>query len=218
MLEDAVEASSRAEQLYDELCEQNKWIIGQREALRAAVNGEALATSLGILARVATASLGEGTRAAFYLADETGKVLHHIVGMSAEYAAAVDGFAIGPESLACGLATHTGEAVITVDVRDDPRWARWRWLAERFGYRGCWSFPVNSSAGAFIGTLALYHPQPRDMTGRNRQLASSLTSTAAIVISRHNEAETRKLAETAFRRSERQLRAYLAGASMSSTA
>lgn len=211
VLEDVVAARSRAEELYGELCEQNKWIIGQREALEAAVNGEPLATSLSILTRIAAASLGEGTRAAFYLADETGTVLHHIVGMGAEYAAAIDGCATAPESLACGLATHTGEAVITVDVRDDPRWERWRWLAERFGYRGCWSFPLNTVAGNFIGTMALYHPQPRDVTSRNRQLAALLRSTASIVIARHKEAETRKFAEMAFRRSEQQLRAYQAG-------
>jgi signal transduction histidine kinase/DNA-binding response OmpR family regulator len=211
VLEDAVEARSRAEQLYGELREQNVWINGQREALEAAVNGEPLATSLGILTRVVTAALGEGTRAAFYLADETGKVLNHVVGMGAEYAEAVDGFAIGPESLACGLATHIGAAVITVDVQDDPRWEPWRWLAERFGYRGCWSFPLNTAAGKFIGTMAMYHPRPRDATSRNQQLAALLTSTASIVIARHKEAETRKFAETAFRRSEQQLRAYLAG-------
>lgn len=211
VLEDVVEARSRAEQLYGELCEQNRWTIGQREALEAAVNGEPLATSLGILTRVAVASLGEGTRAAFYLADETGKVLHHIVGMSADYAAAVDAFAIGPESLACGLATHTGEAVITVDVHSDPRWEPWRWLADRFGYRGCWSFPVDSAAGKFIGSLALYHPEPRDVTSRNCELAALLTSTASIVISRHKEAEKRKLAETAFRRNEHSLRARVPG-------
>jgi PAS domain-containing protein len=137
--------------------------------------------------------------------------LHHIVGMDDEYAAAVDGFAIGPESLACGLAAHTGEALITVDVREEARWEQWQWLAERFGYRGCWSFPLNTSAGKFIGTMALYHAEPRDATDRVRQLAALLTSTASIVIARHNEAETRKQAEIAFRRSEQQLRAYLAG-------
>lgn len=211
VLEDVVEARSRAEQLYGELCEQNKWIIGQREALEAAVNEKPLATSLGILTNVAAASLGEGTRAAFYLADETGKFLHHIVGMPPEYAMAVDGFAIGPELLACSLAMHTGKAVITVDVREDPCWAPWRWLAERFSYRGCWSFPVNTFMGTFVGTLALYHPQPRDVTRHSLQLTALLTSTASIVIARHKEAETRKTTAMAFRRSEQQLRAYLAG-------
>jgi two-component system CheB/CheR fusion protein len=41
-------------------------------------------------------------RAAIYLA--RGRGLHHLVGLPAEYAREVDGFAIGPESLACGLA------------------------------------------------------------------------------------------------------------------
>ena len=53
--------------------------------------------------------------------------------MPEAYAKAVDGFQIGPESLACGLATHTGQPVLTTDVNEDPRWEPWRWLAAKAG-------------------------------------------------------------------------------------
>jgi signal transduction histidine kinase/DNA-binding response OmpR family regulator len=210
VLEDAVEARNRAEGLYGELCEYADWIHGQREALEAAINEAPLEESLGALIRTATAAMGPGTRAAIYLANEEGTTLHHIVGMSAEYARVIDGFRIGPESLACGLATHTGEPVLTVDVREDPRWEPWRWLAERFGYRGCWSFPVNTTAHKLVGSLAIYSPQPREAARRELQLASLLTNTASIILSRYKEAEVRKQAEAALRKSEEQLRAYLA--------
>src|SRR5262249_16839745 len=153
-----------------------------------------LETSLGALVRTATASMGRGTRGAFYLANEEGTTLHHVVGMPATYAAAVDGFRIGPESLACGLATHTGQPVLTTDVMTDPRWEDWREMAAQFDYRGCWSFPIHTSAGKFVGTFALYFQQPREAEDRDLELASLLVHTAAIIISRHAEAEARKRA------------------------
>src|SRR5262249_55120909 len=45
--------------------------------------------------------------------------LQHVVGMSESYAECVDGFRIGPDSLACGLAVYTGQPVITADVTED---------------------------------------------------------------------------------------------------
>ena len=73
--------------------------------------------------------------------------------MGDAYGEAVDGSAIGPESLACGLATHTGGPVITPDVMAEPLWEPWVWLADQFGYRGCRSFPVFAATGTFIGSL-----------------------------------------------------------------
>ena len=175
------------------------WLTGQREALTAAVEDSRLETPLGVLVRTAVEGLGEGVRAAFYLADEDGKTLRHVVGMSEEYARKVDGFAIGPDSLACGLATHLGTPVLTVDVETEPRWEPWRWLAEEFGYRGCWSFPIRSTAGSLVGTLALYWPEPREATARELEVAELMTNTAAIVIARHREAEERTRAQADLR-------------------
>ncbi len=188
------------------LRDREAWLRGQREALEAALNGAPLEASLGALVRTATEHLGPGTRAAFYLANADGTRLHHVVGMPPAYAEAVDGFLIGPESLACGLATHTGEPVLTPDVMTDPRWGPWRAMAERFDYRGCWSFPVHSTAGKFVGTFAAYARQPREATPRDLALASVLTDTASIIISRHREAEARRQAEEALRDSEEALR------------
>ncbi len=187
------------------------WLRGQREALEAALNGAPLETSLGALVRAATAELGPGTRAAFYLTNAEGTSLHHVVGMPAAYAEAVDGFAVGPDSLACGLATHTGQPVLTTDVMTDPRWGPWRGMAERFDYRGCWSFPIHTSAGKFVGTFAVYSRQPREAIRRDLDLASLLTQTASIIISQHTEAQVRKQAEEALRASEGRLAADLAG-------
>jgi hypothetical protein len=76
------------------------WIAGQKEAFEAALNGEPLEASLGVLVRAAAQHLGPGTRAAFYLADLCDMTLHHVVGMAASYRECVDGFKIGADSLA----------------------------------------------------------------------------------------------------------------------
>jgi PAS domain-containing protein len=196
------------------LRDREAWLRGQHEALEAALNGGPLESSLGALVSTATDALGEGTRAAFYLANGEGTSLHHVVGMPVAYAEAVDGFRVGPESLACGLAMHTGEPVLTADVTTDPRWEPWRQMAERFDYRGCWSFPIHTSAGKFVGTFAVYSRNPREATGRDLELASVLTHTASIIISQHTESRGRERAEHALSESDERLRLALAAARM----
>lgn len=181
-------------------------LAGLREALEAALNDAPLDVSLGVLARMATARLGGNARVAFYLANPQRTELHHVVGMPADYAVAVDGLKVGPESLACGLAAYSRSPVITSDVAEEPRWASWLWLAEKFGYRGCWSFPIYTRTGAFVGSFAVYSPHPRQATTRDIELAGLITQTAAIIIARHAEAELRKQGEEALRESEARYR------------
>lgn len=176
------------------------WLRSQREAFEAALNGAPLQTSLGVLARALADALGQDTRAAFYL--YRGASLHHVVGMGSAYAEAVDGFNVGPESLACGLALYSRQPVITEDVTKDARWQPWLWLAERFDYRGCWSFPLYTSTGKPVGTFAVYSRLPRQTTERDLELTSLLSRAASIIIARHAEVEARKQAEEEIRRSE----------------
>ncbi len=185
------------------------WLRGQREALIAAVNRMPLEASLGLLARTATDALGDEVRAAFFLANGDGTLLHHVVGMSDAYARAVDGEQAGPETLTFGLAAQRGDVVIAADVEDDPRWLPWRALARRFAYRGWWGFPIHTEAGRLVGVLAIYARVPRDATSRDLELASLLADTASIIIARQMDAEVRLQAEQALRESEDRLQAAL---------
>ncbi|MEM5328855.1 CheR family methyltransferase [Paraburkholderia sp. JHI2823] len=159
------------------------WLSAQNEAFKSAMNGASLDASLGILIRALVTQADDARRCAFYIAD--GDVLRHVVGMSDDYARCVDGFRISPESLACGLAVATGTPVITRDVLLEPRWEPWRWLAQRFGYRGCWSFPVETSEGNLVGSLAMYFEMPREPSPLDRKLATAFAQTAAIISWRH---------------------------------
>lgn len=193
-----------------ELREREAWLAGQKEAMQAALDGSALDVSLGVLVRTVTAQLDAGVRAAFYLADGSGKELRHVVGMGDEYAAVVNALRIVPESLAYGVATADGESTAASGTGDDLRRQPWRWLAERFGYEGCWSFPINTAAGSFVGTFALYWPHPRTATPRQLDLVGRLTQTAAIIISRDIEARERRRIEQALRDADRRKDEFLA--------
>jgi PAS domain S-box-containing protein len=190
----------------ESLRESELWLAGQKQAFQAAINGAPLSESLDVLIRTAIKQFRGEARCAFYIANTAGTELLHIAGMPEECARCVDGFKIGPQSLASGLAVHTGEPQITPDVREDPRWKPWLWLAEQCEYRGCWSFPVTTSTGKAVGTFAMYFKEPRQARSRDIQLANVLTHAAAIIISRSQEAEERARTERVLYENEQRLR------------
>jgi signal transduction histidine kinase/DNA-binding response OmpR family regulator len=192
------------------LREREVWLAAQKEALQAVVSGASLEASLGILVRTAVEQWGTDSRCAFYVADADGAGLHHVTGMPESSAECVDGLETAPDSLACCLAVYTGQPVITVDVTKEPAWKSWLWLADRYRFRGCWSFPIETVAGKVVGTFAIYFDSAREATPRDYALAAVLTRTAAIIISRHQEAEERARAVESLRDSELALRRALA--------
>jgi len=148
-------------------------------------NGAPLADLLEVLICTAVEHSNGKARAAFYLSDAAESELRHVVGMPREYARHVDGFVIGEQSLACGLAVATRQPIVTRDVHGEPRWQPWLWLAREFDYRACWSFPIAAPSGRALGSFAIYHSQPHEATPRDLELASLLTRTAATIIARH---------------------------------
>jgi signal transduction histidine kinase/CheY-like chemotaxis protein len=128
--------------------------------------------------------------------------------MSDAYARDVDGFKIGQDSLACGLAMQRREPVIAPDVTRDPRWQPWLWMAQKHEFRACWSFPVCTKDGPILGTLALYFSEPRDPTPRDYELSTGLTHAATIIISRDKEASERARAEQSLRNAQERLQRW----------
>ncbi len=116
-------------------------MAAQKQALQAALSGARLEESLGLLVNSSIEHYGPTTSRAFYLASRDGKTLYHVVGMGPEYAKKVEGFAIGPDSFACGLAICLGKPVLTTDVQQEPLWEHWLWVTESFDFLACGSFP-----------------------------------------------------------------------------
>ena len=178
---------------------------GQKEALQAVLDGAPLAASLGLLTRLVVAETGGKARTAFCIADPDGAALHPVRGagdMPDDYLDWVDGFVIGRDSLACGLAVSTDQAVVTPDVFEEPRWAPWTHIARAHDYRGCWSFPIRTAQDKAVGTFAMYFRAPREATPDDLALADVVTQTAAVIIVNHQQAQERARAEAALRASE----------------
>ena len=195
---------------FGSLVQHTAWLSAQQDAFQAAIDGAPLADALGILVDTARSQSGGSLRSAFYLADPDGTGLQHVIGMPEPYALAVSDIEIGPDSFACGLAAFNRQPVITVDVRKEPRWQPWLWLAEEHGFRAVWSFPAETVAGRVVGTFAVYFRDPREATPRDHEFAAALTQTAAIIISQHRQAADlieRRAAEEALRESEERFRA-----------
>ena len=181
----------------------------QKEAFQAAIDGAPLEESLGILADIVTEETAGEARTAFYIADPDVTCLHPIRGagdMPKSYTNQMEGFVIGKDSLACGLATATGRPVLTRDVFEEPLWKPWVHLAKEYDFRGCWSFPIETRDGKPIGTFALYFASAREAAPHDLALADVVTQAAAIIISRHTEAQERARAEEALRASEERYR------------
>jgi PAS domain S-box-containing protein len=179
--------AKRREAVEAELRRKEFWLAAQKEAFQAAVNDAPLTVSLGILVRAVTREAEDGRRCAFYIAEQGGTRLRHVVGMPEGYARAVDGQPISPDTVANGLAIARGEPVFTPDVTIDPRWKHWVWLARDYGYRGCASFPIETAGGRPVGSLAFYFPQPHEVSAEDQATAAILTQAAAIILSRHQE-------------------------------
>ncbi len=178
------------------------WLAGQTEAFQLAVKGAPLEASLGALVRTVVEQADADVRCAFYLANAGRTELVHVTGMPDSYAECVDGFRIGPDSLACGLAVATSRPVITPAVTKEPRWEPWLWLAERYDFRAVSSFPLEPAPGDVIGTFAMYFRAPREASARDHESAAVPTRAAAIIVSRTREAEERARAEAALRENE----------------
>jgi signal transduction histidine kinase len=183
----------------------DRWMRGQNDAFQAAINGATLGVSLGHLTRLVVEETGGAARTGFYMASSDGTRLHPIPvrgGMPDAYACHVDGFPIGADSLACGLAIATGRPVLTRDVFEEALWQPWIHLAKQFDFRACWSFPLYTRDGRPVGSFAMYFAAVRDAGPRDVALGEAVTQAAAIIISRDTEAQERARAEQLLRDSK----------------
>jgi|GEM_PF-1365219 len=172
----------------------------QRRVLEMVASGAPLADTLDTLVRGVEALL-PGVRASILLLDRDGIHLRHVAAPSLPeaYVRAVDGVTIGEAVGSCGTAAVRGEPVIVEDIASDPLWARYTGLAEEYGLRACWSYPIRNRDGGGLGTFAFYparssRPGPWELD----QVAMAI-GLAAVVVTRHHEESALRDSEARFR-------------------
>lgn len=136
-------------------------------------------------------------RCSVMLLDEDGRHLRHGAAPSlpASYCALIDGIEIGPAIGACGTAAFSGREAFSARIAGDPRWRGFSEIANRHGLAACWSSPILSTAGAVLGTFALYWAQAEPTIGEEiRRYVAVATSLAAIAIEKeHRDTAVRRL-------------------------
>jgi len=120
------------------------------------------------------------------LLDETGKHFTNGVstGLPDFYNEAIDGLEIGMGVGSCGEAAASGKSVIIGDILEHPNWLPFKKLVIKAGLRACWSKPIFSSAGAILGTFAIYYKNPMEPDSNELKLIEELAQFAAIVVER----------------------------------
>ncbi|HEY3404019.1 MAG TPA: ATP-binding protein [Ohtaekwangia sp.] len=179
-----------------------------KEAYQSVVNGVKLEASLMRLTQLVITETSGEARTAFYLANEESTFLSPVYDagdMPSAYLDEIDKFPIGKDSIACGLAIPTGQPVITPDVFEEPEWKAWTYIAEKYDYRSCWSFPIKTRDHRAIGTFTMYFRTKREATTQDMALADVVTRTAAVIITNYQDNVSRTKAEQAMRVSETRL-------------
>jgi PAS domain-containing protein len=82
--------------------------------------------------------------------------------LPADYVAAINGLATGPNSGSCGTAAYTGKLVIVSDIEHDKKWADFKVVALPAGLKACWSQPIINTRGVVIATFAMYYDEVKE--------------------------------------------------------
>ena len=73
--------------------------------------------------------------------------------------------------------------MIVPEIKLDTRWAPYLELAEENSIKACWSFPILSDSAA-LGTLAVYHRDPKAPTSDEAKALKYLATLASASIGR----------------------------------
>lgn len=145
-----------------------------------------------------------GSLCSVLLVDEAGLRLRHgcAPSLPAQYNQAVDGLKIGKGKGSCGTAAFLRQRVLVEDLEPHPYWQNFR-PARDAGLRSCWSEPVFASNGTLLGTVAVYHREPRLPSEEDLQLMEAAAHLAGIAIGRVRADEGRHVLEEQLRHSQK---------------
>jgi len=101
-------------------------------------------------------------------------------GLSSAYLAAIDGVEIGPTVGSCGAAAAKNEPVYVDDILSHPNWSDYIELTQCEALAACWSVPVRCGSGEVVGTVAVYHKEPKHPSTLELQLLEAAASAIAV--------------------------------------
>lgn len=119
-------------------------------------------------------------------------------GLSENYLEALEGVKIGKGVGACGEAAFTGKRVITENVNTHRNWQKFLGITQPADIHSCWSEPILSASGNILGTLAIYHKQPRAPSEEHIAFLQSEAQLAALAIEKVNSDAQLELAASVF--------------------
>ena len=175
----------------------------QHQVLEMIATGTPSPAVLDSLVRLVE-SQSDGMLCTVLLLDEDGTTVRHgaAPSMPADYVQGINGLAIGPRTGSCGTAMYLGQRVIVTDVLTDPLWENFRDVAQRFGFRACWSTPIFSPQRTVLGSFAMYYTEPREPRDDELRLIETAADIARIAIEQQR-------ASQALHRSEARVQAIL---------
>ncbi len=164
----------------------------QNNILEMIARGETLQATTERLCHMIEALL-PGVWCSVLRVDRNG-LLHPLANPSfpTEYSSLLEGVLIGPTVGTCGRAAYLAEDVVTRDLFSDPNWVGFRDPLQPLGLRACWSSPIAVSDGVVRGTFALYFPENRGPTEREKEVVSSCTFLCAIALERDERVQERE--------------------------
>ena len=109
--------------------------------------------------------------------------------------AAVDGHPIAADEGSCATAAHTKSRVVCEDIRTDPRWARFRDIADKAQLRACWSEPILGADGTVLGTFANYLDRPSVPSSAEIDNIVAAAQIASIAIERKRDIQALRASE-----------------------
>lgn len=134
------------------------------------------------------------------LVAEDGLHLSLIAGPSfpEEYNRAISRIPIGPTVGSCGSAAYFRKPVIASNIETDPLWKDYASAAARYGLRACWSLPILGPTDKLLGTLAVYHREPRAPQPTDLKILARASSIAALAIEHAKMTEALRESEARF--------------------
>lgn len=173
---------------------------GQNRILRSVAQNHPLAQTLKMLVEFIEGQIHSAVGSIVIL-DAAGKRIAQCVSpqLPESFAGALVGIEIGPAVGSCGAAMHERRTILIEDVRTHPNWAAYRFAADDYGLRSCWSMPVFASSGKVLGAFAVYDKRPRLPDAEERRLLQMAAELAAVALER-------SIIEASLHQSEREYR------------